>query len=160
MPALVPAIPSYYHTQNPHLLTIVPPRASTPLSKSRPQQISPPPTIRDDHPDIPFQSHSPAPSPSHAPRSRPNKTSKNGLTSKRRAPAHPSPVLGKLCQPDGKPILACLFCRGRKIACRQPLPGSVAKSCKQVAFSSLIPPCLQLYYPANVDTDPSDVNSL
>jgi len=29
-----------------------------------------------------------------------------------------------------KPVLACLFCRGRKIACGPPLPGSLNKSCK------------------------------
>ena len=31
---------------------------------------------------------------------------------------------------DKKPALACLFCRGRKIACGPPLPGSTDKSCK------------------------------
>lgn len=31
---------------------------------------------------------------------------------------------------DKKPVLACLFCRGRKIACGPPLPGSIDKSCK------------------------------
>ena len=31
---------------------------------------------------------------------------------------------------DKKPALACLFCRGRKIACGPPLPGSKDKTCK------------------------------
>ncbi|KAK0462547.1 uncharacterized protein EV420DRAFT_1194827 [Desarmillaria tabescens] len=31
-----------------------------------------------------------------------------------------------------KPSLACLFCRGRKIACGPPLPGSTDKTCKYV----------------------------
>jgi hypothetical protein len=31
---------------------------------------------------------------------------------------------------DKRPPLACLFCRGRKIACGPPLPGSTDKSCK------------------------------
>ncbi|KAG6331328.1 hypothetical protein ID866_7762 [Astraeus odoratus] len=31
---------------------------------------------------------------------------------------------------DKKPALACLFCRGRKIACGPPMPGSKDKTCK------------------------------
>ncbi|KIO09417.1 hypothetical protein M404DRAFT_264552 [Pisolithus tinctorius Marx 270] len=31
---------------------------------------------------------------------------------------------------DKKPALACLFCRGRKIACGPPLPGTKDKTCK------------------------------
>lgn len=31
---------------------------------------------------------------------------------------------------DKKPPLACLFCRGRKIACGPPLPGTTDKTCK------------------------------
>jgi hypothetical protein len=31
---------------------------------------------------------------------------------------------------DKKPALACLFCRGRKIACGPPVPGSKDKTCK------------------------------
>ena len=31
---------------------------------------------------------------------------------------------------DKKPALTCLFCRGRKIACGAPLPGSKDKTCK------------------------------
>ncbi|KAI6010517.1 hypothetical protein EDC04DRAFT_797058 [Pisolithus marmoratus] len=39
---------------------------------------------------------------------------------------------------DKKPALACLFCRGRKIACGPPLPGTKDKTCKQsLAFSSV-----------------------
>ncbi|KAF9465176.1 hypothetical protein BDZ94DRAFT_1142961, partial [Collybia nuda] len=30
-----------------------------------------------------------------------------------------------------KPLLACLFCRGRKIACGAPPPGSKSHSCDQ-----------------------------
>lgn len=40
-----------------------------------------------------------------------------------------SPLLGKR-QLERKPPLACLFCRGRKIACGPPLPGSMNKTCK------------------------------
>ncbi|KAF5374675.1 hypothetical protein D9615_008985 [Tricholomella constricta] len=40
---------------------------------------------------------------------------------------------------DGKPIMACLFCRGRKIACGPPPPGSVDKTCNQCARRNL--PC-------------------
>ncbi|KAH8080678.1 hypothetical protein BXZ70DRAFT_901342 [Cristinia sonorae] len=38
-------------------------------------------------------------------------------------------------KPKKKPILACLFCRERKIACGQPLPGSV--KCNQCARRGL-----------------------
>lgn len=31
---------------------------------------------------------------------------------------------------DKKPALACLFCRGRKIACGPPVPGSKDRTCK------------------------------
>ncbi|KAL4073773.1 hypothetical protein V8B97DRAFT_1936134 [Scleroderma yunnanense] len=34
---------------------------------------------------------------------------------------------------DKKPALACLFCRGRKIACGPPLPGNKDKTCHQCA---------------------------
>lgn len=34
---------------------------------------------------------------------------------------------------DKKPALACLFCRGRKIACGPPVPGSKDKTCNQCA---------------------------
>ncbi|KAG6840591.1 hypothetical protein C0991_005681 [Blastosporella zonata] len=34
---------------------------------------------------------------------------------------------------DGKPLLACLFCRGRKIACGPPPPGSDDPTCNQCA---------------------------
>lgn len=34
--------------------------------------------------------------------------------------------------PEKKPPLACLFCRGRKIACGAPLPGTIKKTCKLV----------------------------
>lgn len=36
---------------------------------------------------------------------------------------------------EKKPPLACLFCRGRKIACGPPLPGSLDKTCKCVISS-------------------------
>ncbi|KJA18368.1 hypothetical protein HYPSUDRAFT_205477 [Hypholoma sublateritium FD-334 SS-4] len=31
---------------------------------------------------------------------------------------------------DKKPLVACLFCRGRRIACGLPLPGDPGKTCK------------------------------
>ncbi|KAF8798743.1 hypothetical protein BYT27DRAFT_7122656 [Phlegmacium glaucopus] len=42
-------------------------------------------------------------------------------------------------QLEKKPPLACLFCRGRKIACGPPLPGSLNKTCNQCQRRSL--PC-------------------
>ena len=47
------------------------------------------------------------------------------------SPTSPSIGLSSLpptCTPERKPPLACLFCRGRKIACGPPLPGK--KTCK------------------------------
>jgi hypothetical protein len=44
-----------------------------------------------------------------------------------------SPIL---VTPGKKPPLACLFCRGRKIACGPPPPGSTDKTCKYVPFYS------------------------
>ncbi|KDQ55701.1 hypothetical protein JAAARDRAFT_37116 [Jaapia argillacea MUCL 33604] len=41
----------------------------------------------------------------------------------------------KVC--EKKPVLACLFCRGRKIACGPPLPGSKDKTCNQCARRNL-----------------------
>ncbi|KAF8957694.1 hypothetical protein BDZ97DRAFT_1669501 [Flammula alnicola] len=40
-------------------------------------------------------------------------------------------------QLEKKPPLACLFCRGRKIACGPPLPGSTDKTCNQCQRRSL-----------------------
>jgi len=47
-----------------------------------------------------------------------------------------SPLLGKR-HLEKKPPLACLFCRGRKIACGPPLPGSPNKTCNQCQRRSL-----------------------
>ncbi|TFK62881.1 hypothetical protein BDN72DRAFT_741033, partial [Pluteus cervinus] len=38
---------------------------------------------------------------------------------------------------DKKPLLACLFCRGRKIACGPPMLGSKDKTCNQCERRSL-----------------------
>ncbi|EGO00421.1 hypothetical protein SERLA73DRAFT_168168 [Serpula lacrymans var. lacrymans S7.3] len=71
---------------------------------------------------------------------------------------------------EKKPALACLFCRGRKIACGPPVPGSKDKTCNQCArrhlkceyplesrrgmrkrkASASTPPCST---PANVNVD-------
>ena len=56
--------------------------------------------------------------------------------SQRRRTRSPSPPLRMSPAPhskrsqDKKPALACLFCRGRKIACGPPQPGSKDKTCK------------------------------
>jgi hypothetical protein len=39
-----------------------------------------------------------------------------------------------MSSPMKKPILACFFCRGRKIQCGAPLPGSIQKTCKSVSL--------------------------
>ncbi|KZT29089.1 hypothetical protein NEOLEDRAFT_1057141 [Neolentinus lepideus HHB14362 ss-1] len=46
-------------------------------------------------------------------------------------PKPASTTTKKVC--EKKPVLACLFCRGRKIACGPPLPGSKDKTCNQCA---------------------------
>ncbi|KAF9497941.1 hypothetical protein BDN71DRAFT_1342993, partial [Pleurotus eryngii] len=38
---------------------------------------------------------------------------------------------------EKKPPLACLFCRGRKIACGPPMPGSKDRTCNQCQRRSL-----------------------
>ncbi|KJA19953.1 hypothetical protein HYPSUDRAFT_204200 [Hypholoma sublateritium FD-334 SS-4] len=49
-----------------------------------------------------------------------------------------SPLPRNKHQPlEKKPPLACLFCRGRKIACGSPLPGSPDKTCNQCQRRSL-----------------------
>ncbi|KAL6302296.1 hypothetical protein BKA93DRAFT_737140, partial [Sparassis latifolia] len=39
--------------------------------------------------------------------------------------------------PKKKPVMACLFCRERKIACGPPVPGSAELRCNQCARRSL-----------------------
>ncbi|KAF8993677.1 hypothetical protein BDQ17DRAFT_1312024 [Cyathus striatus] len=53
------------------------------------------------------------------------------------APVRISPMAGARRGMDKKPPLACLFCRGRKIACGPPLPGSKDKTCNQCQRRSL-----------------------
>ena len=47
-----------------------------------------------------------------------------------RSPLRLSPTPHTKRSLDKKPALACLFCRGRKIACGPPQPGSKDKTCK------------------------------
>ena len=80
-------------------------------------------------------------SPSHSPKAK-NRAASRGRSSHRRSPSPSAPSLGIRLSPlphnrkiattdaDKKLTLACLFCRGRKIACGPPLPGSTDKSCK------------------------------
>ncbi|KAH9485366.1 hypothetical protein JR316_0002274 [Psilocybe cubensis] len=51
-------------------------------------------------------------------------------------PLSPLPTKRQL---EKKPPLACLFCRGRKIACGPPIPGSTDRTCNQCQRRSL--PC-------------------
>jgi len=50
-----------------------------------------------------------------------------------RSPLRLSPAPHTRRSLDKKPALACLFCRGRKIACGPPQPGSKDKTCNQCA---------------------------
>ncbi|KAI9571654.1 hypothetical protein HD554DRAFT_1982868, partial [Boletus coccyginus] len=50
-----------------------------------------------------------------------------------RSPLRLSPTPHAKRSLDKKPALACLFCRGRKIACGPPQPGSKDKTCNQCA---------------------------
>ncbi|KAG7439577.1 uncharacterized protein BT62DRAFT_696863 [Guyanagaster necrorhizus] len=72
-------------------------------------------------------------------------TKLDGAASKRQSPAilakatkQPVKALPAHKRAVGKkPSLACLFCRGRKIACGPPLPGSTDKTCNQCQRRSL-----------------------
>ena len=58
-------------------------------------------------------------------------TPPSGTRSQRRHSRSPSPSAPHTKRSmDKKPALACLFCRGRKIACGPPQPGSKDKTCK------------------------------
>ncbi|KAF9452362.1 hypothetical protein P691DRAFT_772355 [Macrolepiota fuliginosa MF-IS2] len=50
---------------------------------------------------------------------------------------HSSPIGGGKRNPDKKPALACVFCRGRKIACGPPLKDGDGKTCNQCQRRSL-----------------------
>ncbi|KIM40163.1 hypothetical protein M413DRAFT_172756 [Hebeloma cylindrosporum] len=52
-------------------------------------------------------------------------------------PSMPLSPLPSKRQLEKKPPLACLFCRGRKIACGPPMPGSPDKTCNQCQRRSL-----------------------
>ena len=74
------------------------------------------------------QPQTPAPAHSHKqPTKRLNPISRR--SSSPRVPMRLSPLPSKRTA-EKKPPLACLFCRGRKIACGPPLPGSKDKTCK------------------------------
>jgi hypothetical protein len=58
-----------------------------------------------------------------------------GRTHRSASPRPPRPLMPLTPLPvkrpaEKKPPLACFFCRGRKIACRPPIPGSKDKTCK------------------------------
>ncbi|KIJ18510.1 hypothetical protein PAXINDRAFT_8757 [Paxillus involutus ATCC 200175] len=74
-------------------------------------------------PFVPPQSQHYAPSYGHSRRRRSRSPSP-------RAQHRMSPISHSRRSLDKKPALACLFCRGRKIACGPPLPGSKDKTCK------------------------------
>ncbi|KII92715.1 hypothetical protein PLICRDRAFT_696024 [Plicaturopsis crispa FD-325 SS-3] len=61
---------------------------------------------------------------------RKSKSSPMRRPSRSASPRHLSP-LPRLRVLEKKPMLACLFCRGRKIACGPPAPDSKDKSCNQ-----------------------------
>ena len=89
--------------------------------------------------------HSPPDSPIHSGQSHPSPSEPSHDSSRQasppltefllKSPKSPSIGLSSLPSkntPEKKPPLACLFCRGRKIACGAPLPGSIKKTCKSV----------------------------
>jgi len=88
-------------------------------------------------------SHSHSHSHSHSPKAKPRAVSR-GWSPHRRSPTPRASSQGIRLSPlphnkkvaadaETRPALACLFCRGRKIACGPPLPGSTDKSCNQCA---------------------------
>lgn len=88
--------------------------------------------------DVTLREHSHPHSPRASHRRLSRSWSPSGRSSKSRSPSvtmrgTPPPLL-KIVDTERKPLLACLFCRARKIACGPPLPGSGETSCKYVAF--------------------------
>ncbi|KAG6810272.1 hypothetical protein H0H93_015072, partial [Arthromyces matolae] len=69
----------------------------------------------------------PEPTPDHAPRSA--SPGPNVLHSNRSRRRRAKPQPKSFRDQDGRPILACLFCRGRKIACGPPPDANAGPSC-------------------------------
>ncbi|KII83207.1 hypothetical protein PLICRDRAFT_58528 [Plicaturopsis crispa FD-325 SS-3] len=87
--------------------------------------------ISDNKNMLPMAECSTSPRDHHASRNgRKSKSSPMRRPSCSASPRHLSP-LPRLRVLVKKPMLACLFCRGRKIACRPPAPESKDKSCNQ-----------------------------
>lgn len=105
-----------------HELHSVPPEVASPTVSS--------PESDDSH----THNHSYSPKPKH-------RTMSRSWSPHKRTPSPRAPSVGARLSPlphntkvstdtDKRLTLACLFCRGRKIACGPPLPGSTDKSCK------------------------------
>ena len=88
-----------------------------------PSQAYPPDQVRDTSKGDHVAS---APTPRHQSQSPSPRTQQQAQPSQ----INPHQPHGKGRSLDKKPALACLFCRGRKIACGPPLPGSKDKTCK------------------------------
>ncbi|KIM78853.1 hypothetical protein PILCRDRAFT_823959 [Piloderma croceum F 1598] len=91
--------------------------------------------------------HSPSHTHTHSPKTKLRAISR-GWSPHRRSPTPRASSQGMRLSPlpqnrksstdaDKKPVLACLFCRGRKIACGPALPGSINQSCNQCARRDL-----------------------
>ncbi|KAF5368164.1 hypothetical protein D9615_010191 [Tricholomella constricta] len=68
----------------------------------------------------------------------PRKSSSPSM-SRASSPQPPRKRVKAIRDKDGKPIMACLYCRGRRIACGPPPPGSADQTCSQCARRNL--PC-------------------
>jgi hypothetical protein len=96
-----------------------------------------------DSPQLSHQSHR---CPSEAPRVTPSPSTPPPTEFLLNSAQSPSIGLGSLPPPpkntpEKKPPLACLFCRGRKIACGAPVPGSTKKTCKSVVSLIIFSHC-------------------
>ncbi|KAG6895925.1 hypothetical protein C0992_011558 [Termitomyces sp. T32_za158] len=85
----------------------------------------------DTHRRRPHPYSPPSPRPYPHPRSRSHSDSPSREHSKSASPPNKRPKM--LRDKNGKPIMACLFCRGRKIACGPPPKGSNDPTCNQCA---------------------------
>ncbi|KAG6885364.1 hypothetical protein C0993_002694 [Termitomyces sp. T159_Od127] len=106
------------------------------ITEKRSLSVPPPPSKKADADLSPIRSQPLSPRRTHLlSRSRqrfnpPSKQSDSLRTSSKSTPSAPRKRAKLLRDKDGKPVMACLFCRGRKIACGPPPQGSDDPTCK------------------------------
>lgn len=149
LPSEMPAVPSqahaHAHAQQPLAQAQPPAHPEQPVRRPRGRprkhppltRASPPPAVN--YPFPQFNAHAePGAAPSHIAMSldevpMPDNEDRPGQAIfKLNTPGAPKEP------PKKKPIMACLFCRERKIACGPPVPGSCERRCNQCARRGLV----------------------